>query len=217
MTNCVCFDTVFISKNRLICNGEIVNELTFEEYMRVYLNMDLSDKENHQVINELEKQGCTIFYEGDYGWQKNNCIPVTDLGEEKSTLYDKMEAMILELPTQDPEIGFITAMGVMKKKPILFLLEKGVLIPEKLKELQQSEYGRYMTLIRSQGKLNTTRLKAIQQFLKKAKKGDFEGAMVKYTLRLPKELDLFLQKKSLLEKRSKAQIIREMIIRFWKD
>ncbi len=124
-------------------------------------------------------------------------------------LLDAMQAIIVEGSTPDPQAGYLLAYALAQKKPLLYLYTRGEVAPEVLRYLNLKDIPHHIVIAtyRPDGVE-----KQVEEFLKSV--GDVkirEKPDIKFTLRLTRSMDEYLDFKTRNTKLSKADFLRDHI------
>jgi len=136
-------------------------------------------------------------------------------------IYSNLEGLanVPELPKQvdvlivlgsgkSPDLAYTLALGIARNRPILFLVEKGVVVPENFLKISQSKDIKKIFTIAYFTYKNLGKI--IKSFLEKSLTG-LDYFNIKFTLRLNKSLDQYLDWKSKRLKKTKARLLRQII------
>ena len=184
--------------------------------MRVYFAADNSAEEKLQkrfakIIDLLTNAGILVMSNlvssNVSGFSSQDLEKMDQSGEG---LLEKMDALIIEGSKSFSESGYMIAIALAHKKPILYLSDKTKPISENLLQLKKSSAtGKLLQL---EYYTDATLEKAVQDFLQKAEKGDgIQNPNIKFTLRITPRIERYLHWKTHNTKVSKADFLRELI------
>ena len=184
--------------------------------MRVYFAADNSAEEKSQkrfakIIDLLTNAGILVMSNlvssNVSGFSSQDLEKMDQSGEG---LLEKMDALIIEGSKSFSESGYMIAIALAHKKPILYLSDKTKPISENLLQLKKSSAtGKLLQL---EYYTDATLEKAVQDFLQKAEKGDgIQNPNIKFTLRITPRIERYLHWKTHNTKVSKADFLRELI------
>ena len=135
----------------------------------------------------------------------------------KSISYSQIEAVIIEGTHIASDTVYIIATALAYKKPVLYLMEKGHLIPNQLSYIRDdNNLGEnfFLKFYKSQrGKDKSNLNEVILDFLGLLGSGKLikERVNVKFTLRISPRLERYLNWKALSAKKSKAEYVRDSL------
>jgi hypothetical protein len=136
-------------------------------------------------------------------------IQTIEANASSSSLPASINGVIIEANQPNAGAGFLLALAVQNKLPVLCLVEKGRPLPEPLDTVRSCPtYNRQLKLVRySNGKVR----RYIEQFAASCAGKGTEQPSIKFTLRLTPELDRYLTWRAASERAEKAQFIRQLI------
>ncbi len=132
--------------------------------------------------------------------------PVVTTSEMPSV--EQMDILILEGTTNDADVGFLLAHAIARRKPTLYLYERGT-VARVLSHLALHELPSWIHVVSyHDGSLE----RHIEDFLTAASGRTIKPApRIKFTLRITSPIESYLQFKTLNTKTSKADWVREQI------
>ncbi|MBI4092682.1 MAG: hypothetical protein HY420_02030 [Candidatus Kerfeldbacteria bacterium] len=137
-------------------------------------------------------------------------LPSETIAEHRATgvpLLDAMQAILVEGTTPDPQAGYLLAYALAEKRPLLYLYSRGEVAPDVLRYLNLKDIPKHI-VIATYSKDRVEKL--VEDFLRQL--GDIkirEVARIKFTLRLTRTIDDYLDFKTRNTKLSKADFLRE--------
>jgi len=142
---------------------------------------------------------------------KERSLP-SDLAELQNSggmVLDEMQALIIAGTKKSPDIGYLLAMAISQKKPVLYLYEKGSGSQDILKYLSSKNIPKTLQ-IKNYQKKNLEKI--IIDFLNSFKgKKVKEIPKIKFTLRITPSIEKYLHYKTHNTNKSKADFLREYI------
>lgn len=166
-------------------------------------------KDRYFLIHQLLiKNGASLI---------SNIEKVITRGENearKSISYEQVEAVIIEGTETFSDMIYIIATALAYKKPVLYLMEKGHLIPDQLEYIRKDENLGENFFLKFYSKSSKKDLEGIiLDFLELLESGNLltEKVNVKFTLRISPRAERYLNWKALGDKKSKAQYLRDTI------
>ncbi|HNV96702.1 MAG TPA: hypothetical protein PKL13_00065 [bacterium] len=135
---------------------------------------------------------------------------------KKSISYDQIEAVIIEGTNISPDSVYVIATALAYKKPLLYLMEKGHIIPEQLEYIRKDpNLGEnfFLKFYSKNDKEKLTYQNIISDFLNLLESGSLikEKVNVKFTLRISPKIERYLTWKSMAEKKAKAEYVRQVL------
>lgn len=132
----------------------------------------------------------------------------SDIESRGGTLLEVMQAIVLEATKPDAQIGYLLAFALTQKKPLLLLVEKGSRPPfldsPTLKKLPKHIVIEWYTI----DSLHTILGRFLGSIVKVAVK---ESPEIKFTLRLTRTEERYLEYRSHGSKKSKADFLRALL------
>lgn len=137
-----------------------------------------------------------------------------DIASRGGLLLEAMHALILEATVPDSQIGYLLAFGLTQKMPVLLLVEKGNDVAL-MRMLSLRKLPKQVTLLRyTEGSLHG----ALETFLGNlAKITISEAPDIKFTLRLTRTEERYLDYRTRGSKKRKADYLRELLDAHMKD
>lgn len=126
-------------------------------------------------------------------------------------LLSAMQAIVVEGSTPDPRTGYLLASALAEQKPLLYLYTRGEVAPDVLRYLNLKDIPRHITVATYTSRSLDD---VVVGFLEKL--GDVrvrEAPRIKFTLRLTRTMDEYLDFKTRNTKVSKADYLREQLDR----
>ncbi len=171
-------------------------------------------EQRYFLINQLlVKNGVNLL---------SNIEKVVTKGEieaRKSISYEQIEAVIIEGTETFSDMIYIIATALAYKKPVLYLMEKGHLIPEQLEYIRKDENlgENFFLKFYKPDKKNIESI--ILDFLELLESGNLmqEKVNVKFTLRISPRIERYLNWKAVGNKKSKARYLRDLLDNFMKE
>jgi predicted HicB family RNase H-like nuclease len=119
------------------------------------------------------------------------------------------DLLILDGHISDIDKGYLAALALAEKKPIVCLVPKGFPIPEVFEQLQSAkEYAKLFHLaFFSEDSINDVLNKMLKQFVPEKK----EKPSIKFTLRITPTMERYLESLAKQDQVSKADYLRKLI------
>ncbi len=171
-------------------------------------------KNRYFLINQLlVKNGVNLV---------SNLEKIVTKGENearRSISYDQIEAVIIEGTYTFSDTIYIIATALAYKKPVLYLMEKGHIIPDQLEYIRKDENLGENFFLKFYKKDKKSIEDTILDFLELLESGSLltEKVNVKFTLRISPRTERYLNWKSLGVKKSKARYLRETLDKMMKE
>ncbi len=137
-----------------------------------------------------------------------------DLSQDHAHLsFENMQGLVIEGGSSVSESGYLIALALTQQKPILYLLPKGVSLPDQLKSLQENGKLKKLLLLRYYS--DRTLFNHLVDFIDLIETGELrrEVPTVKFTLRFTPRADRYITWKSRQQKLAKADYLRKLIDR----
>lgn len=184
--------------------------------MRIYF---FGSKDAGPIYQRLFQTALTALRK-DENWVLSNLSPdhfgvtAEELAQMKGgegMLLDKVDAMVIEGSTPDPEIGYLLAYAIAQKKPTLYLFDRSARRQSILRYLPVRRLPTTMT-VKPYAAEEIESL--LGTFLMQVALGETGGEVprIKFTLRLTPQIDRYLAWKVKGTKMSKADFLRKAIV-----
>lgn len=184
--------------------------------MRVYFTADNQaedklQKRFSQIIDILTDAGILVMSnlaeKNISGFSSQDLEKMEQTGEP---LLERMDALIIEGTRPVAESGYLIAIALAHKKPILYLSDKSKQINKNLFHLKKDKST--AKLLQLEYYTDTNLEKVILTFLQQVEKGEGQEApSIKFTLRITPRIERYLHWKTHNTKISKADFLRELI------
>lgn len=185
--------------------------------MKVYFTADNQAPEEFQkrfsrLTQILNEAGILVMSNlaqksGVAGFSSQDLARIDQSGE---VLLEKINALIIEGTRPIPESGYLIALALTHKKPILYLLEKGKLFNKNLLYLTRDKNAARLLHLKHYTDHNLD--KVLADFLPIMERVDGRQlASIKFTLRITPRIERYLRWKTHNTKISKADYLREII------
>ena len=186
--------------------------------MRVYFAADNQAEERLQkrfskIIDILSNAGILVMSnlinENISGFSAADLEKISQSGE---VLLERMDGLIIEGTNPLAESGYLVALALAHRKPILYFVEKGKAINKNLLHLRKDKNTAKILSLQNYGESGLEKI--ILDFLGIVEKGEGkETPTIKFTLRITPRIERFLHWKTHNTKVSKADFLRELIER----
>lgn len=190
--------------------------------MRIYFAADNQAEEKFQkrfskIIDILTNAGVLVMSnlidKNITGFSSHDLEKMDASGEG---MLEKVDALMIEGTRPLAESGYMIAIALAHKKPILYLSDKSKQINQNLMHLKKDRGT--AKLLSLEYYTEATLEKVILDFLQKAEKGESHQAPnIKFTLRITPRIERYLHWKTHNTKISKADFLRELIERLIDD
>ncbi len=150
----------------------------------------------------------------DY-FHNNGVMVISNLSgrtyEDSQLSFANMDGLVIEGGDVAAEVGYLIALALAQRKPILYLLNKGKAIPDQIRSLKDDKNLKKLFIIKfySERSLDNDLL----DFIDIIETGELrrEVPTIKFTLRFTPRVERYLRWKSMKTKISKANILRELV------
>ena len=186
------------------------------KYMKVYFTADNQAEQDLQerfsrIVDIMNSVGVLVMSNLA---QKNisgfSSQDLEKIGQTGEMLLERMDALIIEGSRPIPESGYLIAIALAHKKPILYLLEEGKKANKNLLHLQNDKNT--VKFLKLKNYTEESLEKVLIDFLRVAERGEGkESPTIKFTLRVTPRIERYLRWKTSNSKLSKADYLREMI------
>ncbi|MEK7584597.1 MAG: hypothetical protein AAB490_05105 [Patescibacteria group bacterium] len=171
--------------------------------MRIFISTHIKEPADvvlHQkLLQELKALGISIITNLDM-----------KKGEFESSGFGGLDAVVIDGAADVAEVGYILAIALANKRPVLYLLPKGSLIDASVQALTKNADVR--KLLRIIFYTSDTLILKIKQFLQYLDQNlGRETFSIKYTLRLSPRLDRYLTWRAGQVKKNKADFLRDWV------
>ncbi|MBN1779302.1 MAG: hypothetical protein JW816_03725 [Candidatus Buchananbacteria bacterium] len=169
------------------------------------------EKQFARIVDLFYSAGVTVLSNR----QEKNVSDLTnqDLEKMESTgenMIEAIDGIVIEGTKFLPESGYLIAIGLAHKKPILFLTQSAKTIDKNLLEIKKEPTAAKLLNLKTYTQKNLD--ENLLEFLQQIEQGDSgEKATIKFTLRMTKKIERYLQWKTHNTKLSKADYLREVI------
>lgn len=133
-------------------------------------------------------------------------------GDNRETfLLTHMDAILIDGSRPSSEVGYIVAFALSNKKPVLYLLERGLMLDSSLRQLEKDKH------ITGLLKINHYTDQSLEKIIRDYLEGVSEGTVlketpnIKFTLRITSSIDKYLDWKAGETKKTKADFLRDVI------
>ena len=184
--------------------------------MKIYFAADsqapeIFQKRFSQIVDWLNRAGITVMsnlvQKNIAGFSSQELEKIDQAGTGP---IDQMDALIIEGSRPLAESGYLIAVALAYKKPILYLTQKNQPANKNLLHLQKD--ANVAKLLRLKNYSDQTLEKILVEFLPLVERGEGrETAAIKFTLRLTRRTERYLQWKTNNTKLTKADYLRQVI------
>jgi len=131
--------------------------------------------------------------------------------DDSQLSFANMDGLVIEGSDVASEVGYLIAMALAQKKPILYLLPKGKAIPDQVRVLKDDKNLKKLFLLNFYFEKNFESL--LLDFIDIIETGELrrEVPTIKFTLRFTPRVERFLRWKSQRTKLSKADFLRKLV------
>ena len=156
-----------------------------------------------KVLNDL---GVIVFTQNDKSNITNNLS------------FERLDGLVISGAAENQDAGYLIALAISQKKPILYLLEKGQPLPDELLFIKNNKDVSKFLIVKYYSDSNIK--SKIVKFLDLIENGDsrWDSPTVKFTWRITPRIERYLRWKMVISGKTKADwlrshIVREMIIK----
>ncbi|MFH1668167.1 MAG: hypothetical protein ABH884_04075 [Candidatus Komeilibacteria bacterium] len=126
--------------------------------------------------------------------------------------FANLNGLIIVHHDQNQEAGYLSALAISQKKPILYLLAKGSRLPEELSYIRNNkEVAKYLVVkFYDLNNINNR----VAEFIELIEKGDAKWDMptIKFTWRITPRIDRYLQWRTINTGQTKADWLRKYMV-----
>lgn len=171
--------------------------------MKIFLTHRTGSPEDvllHQhLLSELKKLGVTAISGTDF-----------KKGEFGDSGFQSLDAVIIDASSETSEIGYMLAIALAHKKPVLYLLRKGSLLDASVDSL--SKNGEVKKLLHVVFYASDSFVRKVKSFLQYLDQNlGKESFSIKFTLRLSPRIDRYLNWKAGKADKNKADFLRDWV------
>lgn len=127
--------------------------------------------------------------------------------------FERLDGLVLAGGDKNPDAGYLIALAISQKRPILYLLEKGQPLPDELLYIRDNkDVSKYLVI----KYYNQDNIKAkITEFLDLIENGDARWDMptVKFTWRITPRIERYLRWKMATCNKTKADWLRDHLVK----
>jgi len=151
------------------------------------------------VVDDFYKNGVLVL--------SNFMAPTTD----SQLSFVNMDGLVIEGADVVSEVGYLIAKALSQKKPILYLLPKGTVLPDQLRDLTNDNNLKKFFILKFYNLKNINNL--LLEFIDIIETGELrkEVPTIKFTLRFTPRAERYLRWKTHNTKVSKADFLRNLI------
>jgi len=151
------------------------------------------------VVDDFYKNGVLVL--------SNFMAPTTD----SQLSFVNMDGLVIEGADVVSEVGYLIAKALSRKKPILYLLPKGTVLPDQLRDLTNDNNLKKFFILKFYNLKNINNL--LLEFIDIIETGELrkEVPTIKFTLRFTPRAERYLRWKTHNTKVSKADFLRNLI------
>ena len=182
--------------------------------MRIYFTADNNAEERlqkrfTQIIDILNSEGSLVMSNLA---QKNiagfTSQDMEKIGQTGEVLIERVDALVIEGTKNLIESGYLIALALAHKKPILYLIEKGKVADRNLIYLQKG----VSSLLRLKNYSDNDLEKIVTEFVEFAERGaGKELPNIKFTLRITSKIERYLRWRTHNTKLTKADYLRNLL------
>lgn len=148
-------------------------------------------------------------------FKENGVVVVSNLYDrpyhQQNLTFEDMNGLVVEGKGSVQEVGYLVALALAQQKPILYLLPKGVLLPDQLRSLIDNKKLKRLFLLRYYSERTLENL--LVDFIDLIETGELrrEVPTIKFTLRFTPRANRFITWQTHQTKLSKADFLRKLI------
>ncbi|OGY43848.1 MAG: hypothetical protein A2729_05180 [Candidatus Buchananbacteria bacterium RIFCSPHIGHO2_01_FULL_39_14] len=184
--------------------------------MRIYFAADNQAEERLQkrfsdIIEVLSNAGVLVSSNlADKNLVNFSSQDLEKISQAGETILEKMDGLVIEETKSLAESGYLIALALAHKKPILYLLEKGKTVNKNLLHLKNDKSITKLLNLKNYTEKDLEQI--ILEFLGEVEKGEGKQLPnIKFTLRVTSRIERYLHWKTHNTKLSKADFLRELI------
>lgn len=169
--------------------------------MKIFLSLNVANPDQllafEELVSSLKSIGVSV-------------VSAIDLkrGSLDNSQFESLDALIIDGSGEGSETGYLLAIGLAHKKPVLYLLPKGSVIDPSVEALTfNKEVKKYIKISFYSKESLHAKVRAFLQYLDENL--GKEAYTIKYTLRLSPRIDRYVTWKSERVKKNKADFIRD--------
>lgn len=172
--------------------------------MRLFLSTQPGER-GRQLMTEVDQiltdLGVIVFTASD----KSNTT--------NSLSFDRLNGLIIGGGAKNQEAGYLIALAISQKKPILYLLQKGQPLPDELLFIKNNKDVSKFLIIKYFSKENIK--KRLAEFIDLIENGDakWDAPTVKFTWRITPRIERYLRWKMAMSGKTKADWLRNHIVK----
>jgi len=184
--------------------------------MKIYFTADNQAEEKlqkrfSQIVDILSNAGVLVMsnlaQRNISGFSSQDLEKIERTGE---VLLERVDALVIEGTRNIPESGYLVALALTHKKPILYLLENGKAFNKNLLYLGKDQSTAKLLQLESYSDADLEKI--ILDFLQLVEKGEERQVpSIKFTLRITPRIERYLRWKTHNTKISKADYLRGMV------
>ncbi len=165
-----------------------------------------------KIVDVLKDSGVMVItnhdHEGKEDLTKSEIERMSDAGEN---VLDKMDGIIIEASVQDSEVGYLLAYAIAQKKPILYLYEKHSGAKSVMGYFTNSKIP---DSVKIQVYEEPDLPAILSDFLHRIETGESKDLpTIKFTLRITPQIERFLKLKAKQYRTTKADYLRDKVIK----
>ncbi|MFW0837681.1 MAG: hypothetical protein ACKKL5_01645 [Candidatus Komeilibacteria bacterium] len=125
--------------------------------------------------------------------------------------FQQLDGLVIDGASDNNEAGYISALAISQKRPILYLLPKGAILPTELDYLRNNkEVAKYL-LVKFYDQNNLSQ--RLSEFIDSLEhgKGDWDSPTIKFTWRITPRIERYLRWRTNNTGKSKADWLRAYI------
>jgi len=151
-----------------------------------------------KVLNDL---GVIVFTQNDKSNITNNLS------------FRRLDGLVITGGDKNPDAGYLIALSISQRKPILYLLEKGQPLPDELLFIRNNKDVAKFLIVKYYNDSNIKN--KIAEFLDLIENGDsrWDAPTVKFTWRITPRIERYLRWKMAVSGKTKANWLRNHIVK----
>jgi len=168
-----------------------------------------ADKKGSKELKEINQLIIEILQENGVDYYTN--LKPERIENENIFMFDQINAVVIEDSSLKNEANYILALALSQKKPILYLVRKGSVLKEEIRELTNNK--KLSAYFKLKYYCNENLKSVVSKFIDLIGAGDArkELATVKFTLRMTPKMERYLTWKVNNTKMKKADYLRILL------
>jgi hypothetical protein len=172
--------------------------------MKLYLSVQPNNIEHigTNKLNQILSDAGVIVFTGN---EKTNIT--------NTLSFERLDGLVIGGGIKNKDAGYLIALSISQKKPILYLLAKGQPIPDELLFIKNNKAVAKFLIVKYYSSENIK--SKVADFLDLIENGDarWDSPTVKFTLRITPRIERYLRWKTAISGKTKADWLRSHIVK----